>query len=796
MLLLALALASPPFPLDLPGDNVGALSGAEVYLSQCHGWIWYDSLDGFSTQRGTWYETVEDFHNPEAANQALAPFLHNAGADVWMVKERDIHATSAFADNDGEGYSESGAGITQGSPGFAEQATWAYGENPFEGGTTRLLPEGASATFSLAAPAQGWTALYVAYDAAETRSTAAAYQVTARGVQVDHTVNQRTHGSTWRYLDTLWLEPGDPVTVRVSSTSGAVSADAVRLGGGEGAIERNGETTGRPRWEEGAILATQFNGAPESVYDPYNDGNGSDPTSRSLWAAWEHPDEADAVYVSWHSNACDGCDARGTSVYVYDGGCSGGEPIAGSEDLAGLIQEELMAVGEAWDPEWQDRGVEAACFGEVNPSSNDEMPGVLIEIAFHDTEADIEILKEPAFRIDASRAIYRGIARYLEGDGVAFLPEPPQALSLRNTDSGLALSWTPGWQGDLWGDPADDYLVQTSVDGRAWADHSAVSQLSASIAANGGDLVFARVVARNEGGVSFPSAVVAARRGQDAPILLVNAFDRLDSGQLDLQDLGGALGEVARMDLARINAGDILVPHALAIAAAGWPFDSAEDDALGSLDPYSLVVWATAEESTLDASFDDAQQAAIRAFVGEGGALWATGAEILWDLDERGDDDDRAFALEVLGAGLAADTCNCDRAEGDGALAGLTLAFGEPYPVEWADELASEGEVLARYPDGAVAAAMTGRVALFGFPFDALNAAEVRAEVAARLLPLLVPDWVPADTGEGGGAGSRRPGKPVAMAEGCGCAAGGAWATPLLVAAGVGLLRRRTPRSA
>ena len=770
MLLLSFALASPPFPLDIPGEFDGPLSGTEVYLSQCHGWVWYDSLDGFSTQRGTWYETVEDFHNPEGANQALAPFLHNAGAEVWAVKERDIHDAWAIADNDGEGYAEAGSGIANGAAGFADWGTWAYGENPFEGGTTRLLPAGASATFTLNAPARGWTAVYVAYDASQDHG-AAVYTVTARGGSYGREVDQRTHGSTWRYLDTLWLEKGDSVSVTLSAAEGIVSADAVRLGGGEGAIERHGETTGRPRWEEGAILATQFNGAPDSVYDPYGDGNGSDPSSRPLWAAWEHAEDPDSVYVSWHSNACDGCDARGTSVFVYDSACTSGAPTAGSEELASLIQEEIIAVGEAWDTEWEDRGVRSDCFSEVNPSLNDEMPAVLIEIAFHDTEADVELLKEPGFRIDAARAIYRGIARYFEGDGVAYLPEPPQAVSLRSTEAGLGLSWEAGWEGDLWGDPASDFLVQTSPDGRAWTAGSIVTGTEATLAAEFGDLLFARVVARNGGGVSFPSAVVAARRGEGVPILLVNAFDRLDAGQLELVDLGGSLGEVARMDLARINPGDILVSHALAIDAAGWPFDSAEDDALGSLDPYALVVWATGEESTIDATFDESQQATIRSFVAEGGALWASGSEILWDLDQRGDDADRAFASEVLGATYAADSCECEMATGEGLLEGLTLAFGGPYPVEWSDELDAAGTVIARYPDGEVAAALAGNVALFGFPFDAMDDAEVQAEVAARLLPALLPGWSPADTGDElvTPGGSYRPGTLVPRAQGCGC---------------------------
>ena len=38
-----------------------------------------------------------------------------------------------------------------------------------------------------------------------------------------------------------------------------------------------------------------------------------------------------------------------------------------------------------------------------------------------------------------------------------------------------------------------------------------------------------------------------------------------------------------------------------------------------------------------------------------GGAVWASGAEIFWDLDYLGSATDQAFAADVLGAGMASD---------------------------------------------------------------------------------------------------------------------------------------------
>lgn len=760
------------FPADHPGASTGALSGRAVYLSQCHGWIWYDSLGRFSTQRGNVWDTVEDIHNPEGMDQFLTAYLENAGAAVFTVKDRDNNPLMAVADNDGAGFVESGSGFEAGGAGFADAAPYAYGENPFQLGTTRRFPAdgGGKATWTPDVPAEGSYAVYVAWDSDAANAPDAHYRITHPGGVIDRWYDQTVHGSTWQYVETLWLEEGASITVELlgdSASSGRwLSADAVRIGGGMGQVERNGKTTGRPRFEEGAILSTQFNGAPTSVYDPYGDGDGSDPSSRSRWAAWEHPTGEDAVYLSWHSNACDGCGARGTSTYTYDSTCSSGAAATGSLDMAEAVHDEIVSMAQAnWDSEWRDRGTRTDCFSENNPSHNPEMPSVLVELAFHDTEIDADFLKDPQFRRDASRAMYRGIVRYFaerDGGTARYLPEPPDQIALvHGGDGRLVASWAPGPSGWPDGDAATGYRVYTSKDGRSWDNGVAVTGTSHVLATKPGVAVYVRVAATNAGGTSFPSEVVGARRSPDgtAPVLVVGAFDRLDAGQLDWDYPHSSLGDIVRMDVRRMNASDVIVPHGRAIDAAGWPFDSAADEALAGIDlsDYALVVWATGEESTVDETFSTAQQASLRAFVDGGGALWASGAEVLWDLDYRGASGDKAFASEVLGATMAADASGTTEVDGAGVLAGLDLAFGvdagATYPVEWPDVLASSRTAIAHYAGGTLAAVLGDGVALFGFPFETIGDEAVRFEVASRLLPELVPDYVPPEGGDTGDTG-------------------------------------------
>jgi hypothetical protein len=745
-------------------------------------------------------------------NQYLIRYLENAGARVYATKERDHNPSMAIVDDGGAGYAESGSGFEDGPSGFAEAGPWAYGENPFEAGSTRRFPadEGAVATWIPEVPQDGIFAVYVSWDSDPDNSAAAHYKITHPGGTIHRRFDQRVHGSTWQYVETMWLPGGvEGLTVELIADGEAgtwLSADAVRIGGGMGDVSRHGETSGRPRHEEGAVLHNQFNGAPISVYDPYGDGNGSDPSTRSRWAAWEHPIGEDAIYLSWHSNAFDGT-ARGTVTYHYEGDYT---PVTGSSALAESVQDAMMdAILTTWDADWYDRGVKTAAFSELSPYHNDEMPAALVELAFHDNELDAWYLKEPTFRRDMSRAMAHGIVRYFaERDGVvpAYLPEPPTALVVRHRDDGaLWAEWAPGPSGGVYGDPASSYRVYRSSDGRAWDSGTEVGEAEMELDAAPGEQIFVRVAALSSGGASFPTETLGARRSADgwAPVLLVSAFDRLSGSNLIWEDIP-TLGAVVRMPLERVNGFDTTVSAGRAITGAGYYFDSVSDEAFGELDlsGYSLVIWSAGQESTEDETLSAAQQDAVRSFVSDGGRLWATGSEILWDLDRMGDASDQAFAAEVLGAGLESDDAGTSVATGQALLKDLILDFAEadgaPYPVGYPDVLATEGKIIATYGDGRPAGVLHERVALFGFPFECIGDADVRYEVMARMLPRLMPDYVPPEDGDAdgglaedtGGATGALPPLDDVPTKGCACAT---QASPVSLLGLLGLLglRRR-----
>jgi hypothetical protein len=263
----------------------------------------------------------------------------------------------------------------------------------------------------------------------------ARYEIHHAGGTTTVRISQEIHGQTWRYLGEYYFEAGTAGQVTLVNGSDdpgqAVVADALRFGGGLGSISEPGGTSGRPRWEEAATYWARYQGIPAEMCS-------SDPVCRPLYAEWETArgyagDAQDAVYVSWHTNAGGG---TGTESYIHDA-----EPTAGSADLQRWIHAELIHdLRAGWDPQWVNRGRKSADFGEVRELSS--LPGVLLEIAFHDTEdpGDADDLREPVFRQIAARAVFQGIVKYFAGRDetqVHLSPEPPTRLVARN--SGLSL---------------------------------------------------------------------------------------------------------------------------------------------------------------------------------------------------------------------------------------------------------------------------------------------------------------------------------------------------------------------
>ncbi len=709
--------------------QIGALSGVRIAISPGHGYYWHSTF-GWTTQRGFIDGTVEDLHTAEICNDFVIPMLQNLGADIVLCREHGEISSEVIGDND------NGAPLYSESGGFSLSASSGYNGLSYRFASITAVPT-ATATWTLSVPRDGVYPVYVYFRAGVNRSTAARYSVVHTGGTTVHEVDQTVDDRTWVWLGDYAFAAALPAQIVLdnqSSNGSVVIADAVRVGAGNGSLVRGTGTSGQARWREASRYWAQYNGAPSTVWDNTAGGqdNDDDVTCRPRFAEWRSAD----AYLSLHTNAGGGA---GTSTYIHDTA-----PSAGSTTLRSRIHTQIVAdVRADYAPTWTDRGQLSANFGEVRELTT--MPGVLIELAFHDTvgSLDLNAIHDPRFRYTAGRAIARGVLRYFQPAAV-FPPEPPISLRvLQDGARGLRVSWNAAAN-------ATSYIVEWSPDGKGFVPAATVTGTTTwSTGALPFDaMVSFRVRAQNVSGQSVPTEVLTAgtdHLGQ-AQVLLVQGFDRL-----------------SRQVPVRANTKDFLARFGQAIRGAPFSvgFDACTNDAVRTgqvlLANYRAVIWASGEESTTDESFDATEQFLLTGYLNVGGRLFCSGAEIGWDLDAQGSVSDRAFLNNQLGVSYVSDDSGVYTLQAGVAgsiFQGLAAAqfdngtFGA-YDVDFPDVLApfsAQSTVCLCYGNGLVAGVQrsqgNARVLTLGFPFETITDAAVRAEVMRRAL-LFVLDPLP-----------------------------------------------------
>jgi MYXO-CTERM domain-containing protein len=762
----------------------GFLAGKSVYLSPGHGWTWTGSW--WTTQRGNSYGIVEDLSNAEAVDQFLVDYLVRAGAHVVPVREIDMTDEMVVCDDElGDTNPEVCVYEEQGDPSLFSDSTLAgYGPlalplesgiNPFEVGGNRLLDTDSTETarfvWTLDVPRTDHYNVYVSYSSYSMRAPDAHYIVRHAGGEDHFRVNQRHMGGTWVFLGRFFFRQGsDPEKGAVILTNDSahadtdiqVSADAVRLGGGMGLIDRGGGVSGHPRYEESCRYHAQFVGAPSAVYDSSVDGDRTDDVScRSRLAAWLHEPGDDAVYFSWHTNAGGG---TGTSIYIYwpssHGYCDGTQANPGSRELADLILAEVVGdIRAVWDPDWTDRGRRCAWFGELNPSYNDEMPAALIELAFHDLLEDVEDLREPDFRKFAARAVYQGIVKYFaERDGVEpeLLPEPPTNVAVTHEGPcSVEVSWDPAPVDEASGDPAESYLVYLAEGGVPMGapidTEGATSLILHDLEPS--NVYTVRVSAINAGGESQPSRLLAVRTAgwpAEVEVLVVQGFGRLDSSQLLVRYESSALGDVDRMNIGRMNDGSYILRHGPEIAAYGAPFDSCEDTAVAAgrvdLADYRVVDVLAGRGASRQEPLLPELRRELRRFVESGGRLLISGSHLAGEL-AGGTAEEQAFLSEVCGvdsvdgdvsyevSGVSVLEGTWQLEDGYGAAPFYDVAVSDGLVgTESAEDVAIYGASASGVAGINHATAGSGVVTFLAFPFEGIVSDSSRRDVMAQLL--------------------------------------------------------------
>lgn len=724
-------------------ERKGALAGASIFLSPGHGWLWDGERKRWSTQRGLSHGVIEDHSNAEAVMQFLVPYLENAGATVYTARERCMNTNEVI--------------LRPGDVGVKAGDAWDLAYVPGSSGGSQLHASSNEAGGSLVEytpeiPEDGFYAVYTWYTPVPGGKTneAAQYVIRHSGGETLWIQNQNHDHSTWKYLGTYYFEAGGngAVTVENNATGEGTTtvAGAVRFGGGMGSVILGGATSGKPRWEESALYHVQYMG-----YTPHQDTRRFNSVSAMpMWAEWEsEPHEmGKSIYVSWHTNAS-GNNARGMSTFIYGpnswGALTDFTGFPGGRELAIVVHDKVMKfIDPHFEPGWRDIGVICRWLGETNPRNNSKMPAALFEYGFHDQPDDAAMILDPQFRRSAARATTHGIiqfyAEHMDGFDISTTPpETPVALAAVVKDGKAHLSWQAppdSSTNPIAGDAAVSYRVYTSRNGKGFDNGRDVEGMTAELELpSDGSPLFVRVSAVNEGGESWPGETLAVGGDGSRGLLIVNGFDRLDSG-LNLNENGNQRGFLHKM-----NTFDYAIQHANAAAAAGWTIDSASNEALADgsvrLDDYDVVLWILGQEKgeTVTAS---PEHDLVEAYLNSGGRLFVSGSELVNEAAEK------RFLGAILPAGSQVGADSGSRtitgAE-DTPFAGLSFTLddgtGRTYPVQAPDVL--PGEAAFVYTDGSAGAgiAMEGKLVYLGFPFEAINEEAQRAELMARALRYL-----------------------------------------------------------
>lgn len=237
--------------ISAPHTPQKGLSGRHIAMWNSHGYYYNQEKGKWIWQRARLLGTVEDMHTTDYVVNYLAPMLENAGANVYIARERDFNTAEYIIDNDSpqdSSYHEHGTWKNGRQRGFAHlHDTYEECVNPFFEGSYRWCKSTkgeatAWATWDINVEKSGHYGVYIAYRIVSNGATDARYSVHHAGGVSEFSVNQTMGGGTWIYLGSFDFEAGGDhriVLSNHSSRSGQfITADAIKVGGGMGNVAR------------------------------------------------------------------------------------------------------------------------------------------------------------------------------------------------------------------------------------------------------------------------------------------------------------------------------------------------------------------------------------------------------------------------------------------------------------------------------------------------------------------------------------------------------------------------------
>lgn len=752
-------------PVVSPVDRLYAptkgLLNRHIALWQSHGYYFEQSLNRWEWQRARIFETVEDLYTQSFVMPFLTPMLENAGAYIFSPRERDINRHELIADNDNAAtYAETENkhyNWKSGAHGFAHTSpVYTQSQNPFEGGTYRQTTtttdpaRAITARWSAPIPQSGEYAVYIAYRSFKNSTEEALYTVFHKGGKSQFKVNQTMGGGTWIYLGHFAFDAGQEARIELSNLSPEngkiITADAVKIGGGYGNIARRVNdsliadtpeslpidysytTSGYPRFTEAARYWLQWAGFPEEIYSPSRGENDytDDYKCRGAWVN----------YLAGGSQILP--DSTGLNIPIdlafafhSDAGTTKNDSIIGSlgiyftgkerktyeknvsrqvsRYLTDLVLTQITDdIRRTYEPEWSRRGMWNKSYFEARTP---EVPTMLLELLSHQNFADMRYGLDPRFRFVVSRAVYKGILKFIaEQNNYDYVVQPLPVSHLRTEFAGaneIKLTWRPVEDTLEPTASPEKYIVYTRINDGAFDSGTLNSDTTFSTRIQPDSIYSFKVTAVNRGGESFPSEILSLCRAshEKGVVMIVNGFDRIsapDSFEIDtitagfntrkdfgvpylrdisfigeqyefrreipwLDDDNPGFGASRSNYETRIIAGntfDYPYIHGQAIAEAGYSFLSSSDEAvtekLVSLNDYRITDLILGKEKQVYMgnndtvasfkAFPEALQKVLTDYCDNGRKLFVSGAYVATDLWDNGTPDEigKQFANEVL----------------------------------------------------------------------------------------------------------------------------------------------------
>jgi hypothetical protein len=375
-----------------------------------------------------------------------------------------------------------------------------------------------------------------------------------------------------------------------------------------------------------------------------------------------------------------------------------------SRDYTDIVTTNIVDdVRAAFEPKWMRRAMWDKTYFEARTP---QVPAMLLELLSHQNFADMKYGLDPTFRFTVSRAIYKGMLEFIarrDNRPYVVQPLPIRAFEIAAEGNGqYVLSWKETV--DTLEETATPkyYIVQHRINDGVFVDMQVVNEPMLKVSVADNDIHSYRIIAGNDGGVSFPSEVLSLCDKGTEPVLVVNGFTRIsgpdtfDSGEIagfnDTKDHGvpyindisyiGSQFEFRRdipwMDddaagfgASRANyetkviAGntlDYVYTHGKAIADAGYSFISSSVEAYVAsnakaqvvdliLGKQKEIIVGRGVYGSRFKTFPAELQSKIAEHCQAGGNIFVSGAYVatdLWD-NPRATESDREFAANVLG---------------------------------------------------------------------------------------------------------------------------------------------------